>query len=92
MVGAKKRTAISRHENGNRQPDLETALAYEILFQDETKKLFPGLYARVQGKVKARLVELAGKLREKARQKKRAFLLAKLARLEAKVSEAAPAV
>ena len=54
LVGAKgmeKGIKVSRDENHAREPSLQTALAYEVIYGTPVRELFAGLYARVERQV-----------------------------------------
>jgi transcriptional regulator with XRE-family HTH domain len=51
LLGYASRSTISRCENGDRIPSLRFALACEVVFGVPARKLFPGLYERVEDTV-----------------------------------------
>lgn len=55
---------VSRIERGQQQPDLEEALAFEVVFDVPLYDLFEGLYLDVQTGVQNRAYLLASKLPE----------------------------
>src|ERR1019366_3407404 len=63
LVGSQTGACVSRHERFRRQPTLQTALAYEIIFGTAARDLFPGLFADVQKVTLARANTLAEILR-----------------------------
>lgn len=68
---------ISRIEGGEREVGLRTALALQILFRQEPRKMFPGLYEWVEEGVMRHALELINSLDGKTDQRslhKREFL------------------
>ena len=61
LLGVKSGTKVCRYERFNRQPTLETALAFEVIFQKPVSESFGGLYQKVEEEVAARAGELAKK-------------------------------
>jgi len=53
---------VSRYERRVQRPTLETALAYEAIFRVPAKKLFAGLYHKVEKETMSRAQLLAQKL------------------------------
>ena len=78
LLGSSSGAKISRYERRGRRPPLETALAYEAIFQVPVSALFAGLYQKVERETAARaqrLVQrLAGSERRKAGLHKMALL------------------
>jgi transcriptional regulator with XRE-family HTH domain len=58
LLGCKTGAVISRLERYGRQPNLEAAHAFEIIFGTAPIELFPGLHATVKKNVIARMREL----------------------------------
>lgn len=54
LLGAKNGDIMCRHERFNRVPNLETALAYEVIFKRSVSELFGGLYQQAERDVAAR--------------------------------------
>jgi transcriptional regulator with XRE-family HTH domain len=54
LLGEWSEAQVSRHENSIREPSLETALAYEVIFQKPVRELFAGVYERVEAEVAER--------------------------------------
>jgi len=52
--GENKGAKVCRDERRARKPSLETALAYEAIYQKPTRDLFTGLYERIEQEVAAR--------------------------------------
>ncbi len=61
LLGTQSGAKVCRHERFMREPGLETALAYEAIFQRSVSELFPGLYQKIQMQVKARAKSLGYK-------------------------------
>ena len=61
LLGVQSGEKVCRHERFTRDPDLETALAYEVIYQKPLSELFPGLVEQIQDGVKARAKILAEK-------------------------------
>ncbi|TAM80981.1 MAG: hypothetical protein EPN47_13940 [Acidobacteria bacterium] len=59
LIGAANGVNVARHEQLDRQPDLPTALAYEIIFRAPVRELFAGLYQKVEAEAIARARSLA---------------------------------
>ncbi len=51
LLGVQSGAKVSRYERFVRQPGLETALAYEAVFQIPVRTLFPGLYRQIEQQV-----------------------------------------
>lgn len=54
LLGSRGGAKISRYEQFNRIPSLETALAFEAIFQRPASELFGGIYKKVEKEVAAR--------------------------------------
>jgi transcriptional regulator with XRE-family HTH domain len=54
LLGAESGAKVCRYERFSRVPGLETALAFEVIFQKPLRKLFAGLYQTIQTEVAAR--------------------------------------
>jgi transcriptional regulator with XRE-family HTH domain len=59
LLGAHSGAKVCRYERFIREPSLQTALAYEAVFQRPASKLFPGLYRKIEREVAARAEALA---------------------------------
>src|SRR5260221_12126771 len=68
LLGTKSGAKISRYERFAREPSLETALAFEMIFQRSTSELFGGLYQKVEQEVAARAKTLADRTTDRKRQ------------------------
>ena len=64
LIGVQSPSQVSRHENGEREPDLRMALAYRILFDAPIKHLLPKLYRDIAQQVHTRAEALAERLKE----------------------------
>jgi transcriptional regulator with XRE-family HTH domain len=78
LLGTGSGGKICRYEKFTRVPSLETALAFEAIFQRSTRELFGGLYQKVEQGVTARAKILAdkkdfGKLTGKTAHKRQAL-------------------
>jgi transcriptional regulator with XRE-family HTH domain len=54
LLGTKSGAKVSRYERFTRMPSLETALAFEVIFQRAPSELFGGLYQQIEQEVAAR--------------------------------------
>ena len=61
LLGAQNAANVCRHERFFRAPDLQAALAYEVIFGRSISELFPGLFEQAQREVKARAKQLEQK-------------------------------
>jgi hypothetical protein len=59
LMGTVSGAKACRHERFTRSPNLETALAYEVIFQRAICELFGGLYRKIEQEVTSRAEELA---------------------------------
>lgn len=62
LLGTRSGSKVSRYEHYARQPSLETAIAYEVIFQTPLRELFAGVYEKVEQRVIGRARLLAKKL------------------------------
>jgi transcriptional regulator with XRE-family HTH domain len=62
LLGSKSSASVSRHERFKQTPDLQTLLAYEILFQTPVRSLFSSAHLGVEQKIKRRIRMLIRKL------------------------------
>lgn len=78
LLGSKSSAGISRHERFKQTPDLQTLLAYEVLFHTPVRHLFGGTHQKIERKLRFRIRLLIRKLAEagsgKAVQRKIALL------------------
>ena len=65
LLGYQSGTKISRFERLARQPNLETALACQVVFGIPAHKLFPGVFAEVEKIVTERARQLSSRLQAK---------------------------
>ena len=61
LLGTQSGAKVCRYERFVREPSLETALAYEVIFKRSVSELFPGLYQKVELQVAARVKALAAR-------------------------------
>lgn len=54
LMGNKNGSKVCRNERYVREPSLETAFAYEVIYQQPARELFGGLYHRIEDEVAAR--------------------------------------
>lgn len=59
LLGTENGQQVCRHERFAREPNLETAFAYEAIFKRSASELFSGLYQKVEQEVAARAKILA---------------------------------
>jgi transcriptional regulator with XRE-family HTH domain len=85
LLGCHSGTKISRFEHLARHPNLETALACQVVFGVPAHEIFPGVYAEVEKIVAARARLLSARL--KAQHELRAGDRQKLATLRAIMAE-----
>jgi transcriptional regulator with XRE-family HTH domain len=63
LLGCESGTKISRFEHLARQPNLETALACQVVFGIPAHKIFPSVFAEVEETVTGRARLLSDRLR-----------------------------
>jgi hypothetical protein len=85
LLGYHSGTKISRFEHLARHPNLETALACQVVFGVPAHELFPGIYAEVEKIVAERARLLSEQL--KAQREQDRLRLRKLATLKAIIAE-----
>ena len=61
LLGAESGAKVCRYERFAREPSLQTALAYEAIFQTSVSELFAGLYQNAERQVAARARALGRK-------------------------------
>jgi transcriptional regulator with XRE-family HTH domain len=59
LLGTQSGAKVCRYERFVREPNLETILAYEAIFQKPARELFAGLYQKIEQDVAARAKVLA---------------------------------
>ena len=64
LIGALSASQVSRHESGEREPDLRTALSYRIIFDAPIKHLLPKLYHDIAAEIDVRAGALLERLKE----------------------------
>ncbi len=62
LLGYQSGTRVSRYECFGRQPELETALAYEAISGVPARELFAGMYEEIEAETRKRAGVLARKL------------------------------
>jgi transcriptional regulator with XRE-family HTH domain len=62
LLGCQNGTKVSRYERFSRKPNLETLLAYEMVFGAPARELFAGAYQKVERKICHRTQLLTRKL------------------------------
>ncbi len=78
LLGTESGTKVCRYEQSVRMPNLETALAYEVICKRSVSELFPGLYQKAEQKVATRARALVkrtgrGKSNQRAARKREAL-------------------
>jgi transcriptional regulator with XRE-family HTH domain len=66
LLGAQDGTSVSRFEGFRRSVSLETALAYEAIFDEPVSNLFPGIYEDRENQLRERARELLKTLKRGA--------------------------
>jgi DNA-binding XRE family transcriptional regulator len=64
ILELKSSAGVSRHENFKQTPDLQSLLAYEMLFRTPVRNLFSGTRHKVEQKLLQRIRLLITRLRE----------------------------
>ena len=62
LLGTGNGQKVCRHERFAREPDLETALAYEAIYKRSASELFGGLYQKIEQEVATRAKTLVSKV------------------------------
>jgi transcriptional regulator with XRE-family HTH domain len=73
LIGAKgesKGSTVSREEQFKREPSLQTAIAYELIYGKPLRELFAGLYEEVERHVAEHARVLSHRITEKANPKR----------------------
>jgi transcriptional regulator with XRE-family HTH domain len=70
IYGPNKAAKVCRDENFVREPTLQTALAYEVIYGRPVRELFAGQYQRIEQDVAARAKILAHRKDRRPNQKK----------------------
>jgi transcriptional regulator with XRE-family HTH domain len=79
LLGARGGGQISRYERFIREPSLENALAFEMVFQRSTSELFDGLYKKIEQEVTARAKILADRQKSDPRTARKREILINIA-------------
>jgi transcriptional regulator with XRE-family HTH domain len=66
LLGTESGTRVSRYEQFVREPGLETALAYQIIFAKPPTELFAGLHDQIAEHVRERARQLVARLEDRA--------------------------
>jgi transcriptional regulator with XRE-family HTH domain len=74
LLGRETSAEVSRYENFERLPSLETALAYEVIFGRSLDEVFGGLYQKAEQEVAKRAKILASRTNGKRDPAKRKML------------------
>ena len=64
LIGALSASQVSRHESGEREPDLRAALSYRIIYDAPIKHLLPKLYRDIAAEIDLRAGALMERLKE----------------------------
>lgn len=87
ILGSKSSAGMSRHERFKQTPDLQTLLAYEMLFRTPIRSLFSGTHHKIESKLLRRIRLLIRKLSEnKGRHHSKAKIEVLTSYLEERVS------
>jgi DNA-binding XRE family transcriptional regulator len=62
LLGCQSPATVCQYEAGKRDPDLRTALAYQVAFGVPLEELFPGIHREVEQEVLSRADRLAKQL------------------------------
>ncbi|HEX3799297.1 MAG TPA: helix-turn-helix transcriptional regulator [Verrucomicrobiae bacterium] len=62
LLGVKSGSKVSRYESFSRVPNLETALAYKVIFGRPANELLAGIYHKIEKEVAARAKTLERKM------------------------------
>ena len=92
LLGLKEHSAISRFEQGHREPSLRTAFAYRLLFDRGLEQLFPQVHAEVCAELASRTEQLSKQIARGGHNPKCSYKLQKLAALQRVLSAPAQAV
>ena len=63
LLGCRSGTKVSRYERFARQPSLQTAFAYEVVFRAPARELFGGIFQQVEHTTLNRVQLLVRKLK-----------------------------
>ena len=62
LLGCQSGAKVSRYEQGDREPNLHTVFAYEVIFRASASLLFAGMYEKVERSVRERARLLADRI------------------------------
>lgn len=86
LLGTRSGAKVCRYERFIREPSLETALAYEAIFQKPVRDLFAGLYEKVEQEVADRAKALTYKTEQREVNRQSAHKREALAHMTAKLA------
>lgn len=66
LLGCRNGAKVSRYEHYSRLPNLQTVIAYQIIFRTSTQELFEGIYEDVERATLKRVRAAVKKLSKKA--------------------------
>lgn len=92
LLGGKKHSTISRYEAGERHPDLRTALAFSLLFDQKIDELFPSVRDEAHREVGARAKRLSQEIGQRPDGAQKSYKLEKLAQMQREDRKDAPSV
>ena len=87
LLGTETGEKVCRHERFLREPELRTALAYEVIFRRTVSEIFAGLYQQVEQEVAARartLVSRSNRRKLNRRNARKGQTLLEIAALESR--------
>ena len=70
ILGSRSSASVSRHERFKQTPDLQTLLAYEMLFRTPVRNLFSSTHEEIAQKLKQRIRLLIRMLTRKGKSKR----------------------
>ena len=62
LLGCRHGSKVSRYERGGRSPNLDTLVAYELIFKTSSRELYRGVHDRVRSAVRGRAQRLSRKV------------------------------
>ncbi len=89
VKGADRGVKVCRDEQLAREPSLESALAYEVIYQKPVRELFAGMYERIEQEVAAK-AKILGYRKDRTSGERAAYRRQVFARLAAQPSEETP--
>jgi DNA-binding XRE family transcriptional regulator len=85
LLGLASQTVISHYESDRRRPRVETAIAYQVVFDATPRELFPALHAKIESDALTRAKALQARVEGKngsSRDQKLRLLSQMISRLE----------